>query len=646
MNNSTMKSCPRKNSSEGPKMKKKMSKAQMQLALIKKKQCDAKALMIVERLLEPNVDSGWLLQNLGSINRCHMEDAIEERAIVKQCGYVLCDNSITVVINQRYHISTKSNKIYDVSKRKNFCSSRCYGAANYLLEQLLTSPLWLREIEQIPKFQLLPLNHDICKGVPGEIVDLGIINLEIETDKESNIAPTAEIETKLDKSNSKEKQSESCKSSVNANDTIFETRSSIDLSKENFDVLTIMSNINEKAEEMRHDTVDEDNTSIFSQNKDNYLPESIKGEMKIINAVENMKTEGTLASSIDSNIISINENYLETDEDQCERSSVSQEIINSDILTFDGPPISESVNFEKFHIGKHVERNPDDQLSGKKSMKKIKNDLRTTEVSFEMLLKRVENRFKEWITGDTLCLLLGEEAVRQQTMNKIERQEKYTVLCKKLNRIQLEEEREDKQVLEKAASLKPLPHFSELQKEGRKMQLKVRAFIEGRTVIEIPEKTTETTSDRIIEEESTPVLPLLDVHAPSALRRRILLDKLNRILPDLLRALAGSDIYLTEQYANSSERSATVKALVNTFSLSASNIVFKTIEWTLVGLIFIKLLSLIDSRIKFLLSTEQASMYTSMILMSYKLEPFYLDRLVARLTNTSESSITVDEVKM
>ena len=41
-----------------------LSKEQMQLAIIKKKQCDAKALTIVMQLLESHVDPDWLLQNV------------------------------------------------------------------------------------------------------------------------------------------------------------------------------------------------------------------------------------------------------------------------------------------------------------------------------------------------------------------------------------------------------------------------------------------------------------------------------------------------------------------------------------------------------------------------------------------------------
>lgn len=45
-------------------------------------------------------------------------------------------------------------------------------------------------------------------------------------------------------------------------------------------------------------------------------------------------------------------------------------------------------------------------------------------------------------------------------------------------------------------------------------------------------------------------------------------------------------------------------------------------------------LSMIDPQLKVILSTRQASMYISMILMSYKLDSNYLDRLVMELTNT------------
>ena len=48
---------------------------------------------------------------------------------------------------------------------------------------------------------------------------------------------------------------------------------------------------------------------------------------------------------------------------------------------------------------------------------------------------------------------------------------------------------------------------------------------------------------------------------------------------------------------------------------------------------------MIDPELKFVLSTKQATMYISMILMSYKLDSNYLDRLVMELINMDISDI-------
>lgn len=56
---------------------------------------------------------------------------------------------------KQYHISKVSNKIYDITERKKFCSTDCFRGSNYIKEQLFTSPLWLRDHEEIPDFQLL-----------------------------------------------------------------------------------------------------------------------------------------------------------------------------------------------------------------------------------------------------------------------------------------------------------------------------------------------------------------------------------------------------------------------------------------------------------------------------------------------------------
>lgn len=59
------------------------------------------------------------------------------------------------VPQQKYVISLSNKKIYDITERKNFCCGDCYKASNFIKEQMLTSPLWLRDQEDIPEFRLL-----------------------------------------------------------------------------------------------------------------------------------------------------------------------------------------------------------------------------------------------------------------------------------------------------------------------------------------------------------------------------------------------------------------------------------------------------------------------------------------------------------
>ncbi|XP_055710012.1 putative RNA polymerase II subunit B1 CTD phosphatase RPAP2 homolog [Phlebotomus papatasi] len=140
-----------------PKRAQNYSKEQLLQALKKKKDCTAKAQSIVERCLEKEVEENTFLASLQDINQCHYQDIVEERAIISLCGYPLCSQELKDVPKQQFHISMHSNKVYDITERKNFCSNQCFRASNYLKLQLLTSPLWLRDVEDIPEFKLLKI---------------------------------------------------------------------------------------------------------------------------------------------------------------------------------------------------------------------------------------------------------------------------------------------------------------------------------------------------------------------------------------------------------------------------------------------------------------------------------------------------------
>ncbi|XP_065843736.1 putative RNA polymerase II subunit B1 CTD phosphatase RPAP2 isoform X2 [Oscarella lobularis] len=103
---------------------------------------ERKALEVVEILLADCVDEATLLDCAKRINQNYYSDVIEERFIIKRCGYPVCDKVLTQLPKQKYHISASRNRVYDLTERKKFCSNWCFRASNYFASQLSTEPVW------------------------------------------------------------------------------------------------------------------------------------------------------------------------------------------------------------------------------------------------------------------------------------------------------------------------------------------------------------------------------------------------------------------------------------------------------------------------------------------------------------------------
>ncbi|KAI9553659.1 hypothetical protein GHT06_021586 [Daphnia sinensis] len=145
-------------------------RAALEAAFRKKKLSEQRALSTVEYMVEnSSVDPHWLTSNGKFLNPSYYQDAVEERAIIKQCGFPICPNVIEKVWKQQYCIDLKSKKVYDVTQRKNFCSDICFSASNHFKNQLLTSPLWMRNKEKIPTFEV---NLELKKGLRGDDIPL------------------------------------------------------------------------------------------------------------------------------------------------------------------------------------------------------------------------------------------------------------------------------------------------------------------------------------------------------------------------------------------------------------------------------------------------------------------------------------------
>ncbi|XP_067620322.1 putative RNA polymerase II subunit B1 CTD phosphatase RPAP2 homolog [Eurosta solidaginis] len=132
-----------------------LSQEQLLKAVQSKRECNAKAQTIVESLLERNIDREYFIAMLKDINQSHYDDIVDERHILMLCGYPLCATQLESIPSKKYSISTTTNKVYDITDRKKFCSTHCFKASEFIKSQLLVSPLWLRKYEPTPQFKLL-----------------------------------------------------------------------------------------------------------------------------------------------------------------------------------------------------------------------------------------------------------------------------------------------------------------------------------------------------------------------------------------------------------------------------------------------------------------------------------------------------------
>lgn len=116
-----------------------------------------KTLDFVESMLEPNLTLENLRVGDELICQRDYDCIVQERFILKICGYPLCSNKLEKEWKQRYHVSLREKRIYDVEIRKLYCSVRCMdNSKNYRDNNLNEQPLWMRmeEIQMGPNFEI------------------------------------------------------------------------------------------------------------------------------------------------------------------------------------------------------------------------------------------------------------------------------------------------------------------------------------------------------------------------------------------------------------------------------------------------------------------------------------------------------------
>ena len=127
-------------------------------------ECRRKIMAFVESMLEAEITQDKLKSGEELICRGDYDSIVQERYILKICGYPLCSNKLVKEWKQRYHISLREKRVFDVEQRKLFCSVICMDqSTEYRDKNLSEQPIWIRldnlKIDMGPE-QIRTPDHD------------------------------------------------------------------------------------------------------------------------------------------------------------------------------------------------------------------------------------------------------------------------------------------------------------------------------------------------------------------------------------------------------------------------------------------------------------------------------------------------------
>ncbi|XP_009981389.1 PREDICTED: putative RNA polymerase II subunit B1 CTD phosphatase RPAP2, partial [Tauraco erythrolophus] len=527
-------------------------KAALEATLRKKIEFEKKALYIVEQLLEENITEEFFLNSGKCITPSHYKDVVDERSIIKLCGYPLCQNKLENVPKQKYRISTKTNRVYDITERKCFCSNFCYRASKYFEAQISKSPVWMREEEKPPDIELLKEGQSGQSGEEVKLCDEVIKTSDIENPRiSSNPCESGFHDTASDSSSDTEQEFVSSvlpgNQSSSANFAQQLHKNSILKKKQAQKVCsspkTEDSDVVEATERLSNCKLDaqEETYSCSVQNKITATPSK-------------NTTPGKSSAS---------ENY----ENTCSGSQI----------VFLG--VSK-------RGAEHLKRT----LANSKERKKT--ELRDPVNSKGSLLEVLKQTLTEWRTEETLKFLYGPNYTSL-----------YSSKCP--SSANQENEELDEDDLDAADDLtvavggsenslnyslpftspggiaKPVPSYEKLKEETEFLELRVKEFYKGKCILAEEAVThaqaEEHPSKDKDDQQEDLTFPLVDSNAQMQIRKRIVLEKLRKALPAVLGPLQiiPGDVY-TE-----------LKNLVKTFRLTNRNIIHKMPEWTLIAIVLL-----------------------------------------------------------
>ncbi|XP_018420579.1 PREDICTED: putative RNA polymerase II subunit B1 CTD phosphatase RPAP2 [Nanorana parkeri] len=506
---------------------------------------EKRAHQIVERLLENNITTDFLLDCAKFISPSHYKDTVEERSIIKQCGYPICNKKLENVPKQKYKISTRTNKVYDITERKCFCSNFCYRASKYYEAQVPQSPVWSREEESPPVIKLLEEGKSGHTGEEVKLADRRIRPSEIE--KPKHVTKDGDFKTSESDAEDIEREQAFVSSVISGSEP------SLDSSKpeqenvhntqqdESPGTGDIKQNVSEIAERINACTINDQERTVDRQRKDsNQVPKET-----VVNRTENIQSTGS--SIVDT-------------------ADVTQRAVSKSGAEYLRRLISKS-----------------------RSSTTVKDMIPPVAVKGSML-NILTQTLNEWKSEETLKYLFGNSYV-------IEPKEEVPIASNQTE--DLDEDDISFEAIENTNSShfneclpfqndnnvsKPLPDFAKLKQDTKMMELRVQDFFGGNYVLpenlESGQLEESNSATKKADAPWAPPLPLVDSYSQQQIRRRIVLERLKKVLPAILGPLQITYSDVSKELHN----------LVKTFRFSNKNINHTTPEWSIIAIVLLSAL--------------------------------------------------------
>ncbi|XP_034411074.1 putative RNA polymerase II subunit B1 CTD phosphatase rpap2 isoform X2 [Cyclopterus lumpus] len=585
---------------------------------------EKRAMKVVERLLEDCVAEDFLVDCAWFIAPANYKDTIEERSISKLCGYPLCSNKLGKIPTQMYKISTKTNKVYDITERKSFCSNFCYKASKQFELQISNTPLWLRVHESPPEIILMKKGDGGSSGEEVLLLERGLQEEDVENplaaqslDPHSSQQGSAVAGLSHSESSDIEQEQDFVSSVVSQRQGPKVHWGNLpkrtDEDKENGHRMEKEKKQRRGGDEKEieaHRSHGADGERKMREDKNRQESFSCKTEVgtdakKRLHSSNTDKLNGEHVPeerglpdepSVEEATARLNLIYLSQTVTPPPVDSTAKQTENTNLLT---PPKGPNGSTESIHFPSSTLINTNQD--GHDTALTSQPGLNITQVGMSRrgaaglrellknhtaapkpnsirlnLIECLTRTLKDWSTDETLKFLYGADQSLCSPFVSVKEEKEVGGEEEELDEDDLEDEGTNEGAGVQKRPSAAAPDYHVLQQETQQLELRVREFYKGTWIL--PEEVEEPHGSKMTKD---PAMPLVDSRAQHLIQKRITVEKLTSCLRNIVGPLR----------LTMSDFSTDLNNLVRTFRFTNKNILHKTPEWTLLAVVLLHLLS-------------------------------------------------------